>query len=313
MRISAIVPATNEPPTLAACLEALRAASLAPDEILVATDPRRGRPSEARNRAAARAAGDVLLFVDADVLVHRDAVARIRAAFERDDELAAVFGSYDDEPTDPGLVSRFRNLLHHHVHQSSPGPARSFWTGLGAIRRDAFEQAGGFRPVRQLISVEDVELGMELAAQNRLIRLDTGLLGTHLKRWTLAGMVRTDFQQRGIPWVELLLRRRELPTTLNLGWRHRASTVATLFAVGAAAGGRPRPAVAAIATLVALNSRFYALLLRRGGPALAAAGIGLHALHLLTAAAAVPAGVGAHFGQARSSSSSASRSGPSSR
>jgi hypothetical protein len=227
-----------------------------------------------------------------------------------------VFGSYDDAPADPGLVSRFRNLLHHHVHQSSPGPARSFWTGLGAIRRDAFEQAGGFNSVRELISVEDVELGMELAALGRLILLDPGLLGTHLKRWTLAEMVRTDLKRRGIPWVELLLRRRMLPTTLNLGWRHRASTVAALLAVGAAVMGRPRAAIGSAAILVALNSRFYGLLLRRGGAPLATAGVGLHALHLLTAAAAVPAGIAAHLagrGQARSSSPSASTSGPSSR
>jgi hypothetical protein len=53
---------------------------------------------------------------------------------------------------------------------------------------------------------------------------------------------------------------------------------------------RPVPAVGALAALVALNAPFYALLLRRRGPAGTAAGVALHALHHLTAVAAVPLG-----------------------
>jgi glycosyltransferase involved in cell wall biosynthesis len=316
VRICAIVPDTSAAPTLSASLRALREADEPPEEIVVASEPAGGRPSQARNRAATAARADLLLFVDADVVVHRDAVARIRRAFARDPGLAAVFGSYDDEPAEPGLVSRFRNLLHHHVHQSAAGPVDSFWTGLGAVRRDRFVAIGGFNEGRRLISVEDVELGMDLAAQGGRILLDPAILGTHLKRWTVRDMVRTDFARRGVPWVELLLRRRTIPTTLNLGWGHRASASAVLVAVGAAAARHPRATLAAGGVLLALNARFYALLLRRGGPRLAAAGIPLHALHLLTGAAALPAGLAAHLagrGQATRSSSSASSSGPSSR
>jgi hypothetical protein len=43
--------------------------------------------------------------------------------------------------------------------------------------------------------------------------------------------------------------------------------------------------------MIAPNARFYALLARRGGPRLALAGVPLHLLHHLTAAASVPAGV----------------------
>ena len=87
---------------------------------------------------AARATGDVLVFVDADVLPHRDAFRRIRSAFRGQPELIAVFGSYDDSPPAPGAVSGFRNLLHHYVHQQASGDADTFWAGLGAIRREAF-------------------------------------------------------------------------------------------------------------------------------------------------------------------------------
>ena len=109
----------------------------------------------------------------------------------------AVFGSYDDAPADPHVVSRFRNLLHHHVHQQGAGPATTFWSGLGAIRRDSVRGRRRLRhgalPGRE---VEDVELGMRLHARGARIVLDPELLGTHLKRWTLREMVRTDLMPR---------------------------------------------------------------------------------------------------------------------
>ena len=51
--------------------------------------------------------------------------------------------------------------------------------------------------------------------------------------------------------------------------------------------------------LLALNGRFYGLLLRRLGPRGAAAGVALHAVHHLTAVAAVPAAVALHLARPR--------------
>jgi len=296
VNVTAIIPATNDPPTLERCLDAIAAADDPPEQTIVVTTPRGAGPAAARNRGARVASGDVLVFVDADVVAHRDAFSRIRAAFESDRDLAAVFGSYDDSPHHDGTVSSFRNLLHHHVHQTSAGPAATFWAGLGAIRRDAFLGCGGFDSDRfPRPSVEDIELGMRLADRGLRMTLDSQLLGTHLKRWSVAGMVRTDLRDRGIPWVALLVRRRAGSSSLNLHWRHRASALATVAAAISLARRRPRPLATAAGTLVALNRDFYALLWRRRGARHALAGVLLHALHLGCAAVAVPLGVGSEL------------------
>jgi glycosyltransferase involved in cell wall biosynthesis len=290
-RLSAIVPATNAPPTLPACLAALEAAVEPGDEVIVVEEAPAPGPAAARNAGAERAGGDVLVFVDADVVVHPDSLDRIRRAFATDDGLDAVFGSYDDAPTADGLVSGFRNLLHHHVHQTSPGPATTFWAGLGAVRKAAFDAEGGFDAARyREPSVEDIELGMRLVASGRRIRLDPAIQGTHLKSWTLVSMLHTDFARRGVPWVELLLERRGSASALNLGWRHRLSAAAAVSGAVALVAAKPRPALAAGAVLVLLNADLYALLGRRLGSRGAVAGVGLHALHHLVGAAAVPAG-----------------------
>lgn len=284
MRLSAIVPATDVPPTLARCLAAIAAADDAPEEVIVVDEADRPGPAAARNEGARRATGDVLVFVDADVEPHRDAFTRLRAAFAADPGLDALFGAYDDDPADPGLVSRFRNLLHHHVHVEGAGPAETFWAGLGAIRRPAFP---GFDAERYpAASVEDVELGLRLAASGGRIVLDPLVQGRHLKGWTLATMIHTDFARRGVPWVELLLERGRGSTALNLGPRHRLSALAALGLLSR------RPRLASAAALLVLNYRFYALLLRREGPARAAAGVGLHTLHHLTGVAAAATALG---------------------
>src|SRR5579864_8703318 len=95
-RLTVIVPATNCPPTLEACLGSIKAAVSPPEQLIVVDDPAIKHPALARNVGARDATGDVVVFVDADVTVHPDAFQRIRRAFMEDPGLAALFGSYDD-------------------------------------------------------------------------------------------------------------------------------------------------------------------------------------------------------------------------
>jgi hypothetical protein len=282
-RLAAIVPATDCPATLERCLAAIRAAEEPPEEVVVVDAAAEPGPAAARNEGARRTTAELLVFVDADVEPHADAFARIRAAFAADPNLDAIFGSYDDDPADPALVSRFRNLLHHHVHHEGAGPGTTFWAGLGAVRREAFLAVGGFDAARYpAASIEDVELGLRLAR----IELDPRIQGKHLKAWTLPGMVHADFARRGLPWAELVLERRQGATALNLGPRHRASALASLGLAAGLAARRPRLAGTSAAALLALNTRFYALLVRREGTARALAGVALHVVHHLTGVAA---------------------------
>lgn len=293
--LAVIVPATDRPPTLDLCLEALRASSEPPDELVVVSEPAGTGPAEARNAGVASCSSEVVAFVDADVVVEPEAVARLRRRFADDRGLSAVFGSYDDRPAAPDPVSRFRNLLHHHVHTESAGPAETFWAGLGAVRRRDFEAVGGFDAERfPAPAVEDIDLGMRLRAAGGSIELDPLIRGTHLKRWTLASMVSTDLQARGIPWVRLQLEAGESSSALNLGWRHRLSAAATVSTTLATLARRPLAALGSLAAVVALNRSFLDLLRRRGGLGLAAIGVPLLILHQLTAVVSALLGGLAH-------------------
>ena len=305
--ISVIVPVHNNPDDLRLCLTALRVAATAECEILVVDDAstdataavplgmgiplvrlhENSGPAAARNRGAARARGDILFFVDADIAVAPDAIERVRRFFAAHPGYAAVFGSYDARPACGRMVSRYRNLLHHFVHQHGRAEASTFWAGCGAIRRAVFHEVGGFDADRfPRASIEDIELGYRLRAARHPIRLDRGLQGTHLKRWTLGSIIRTDVTRRALPWPRLIFETGRAPDDLNLTAAQRVSTGLVGLAVASAVLSVLRPALLAV-TFVAvgmvgiLNRSLYAFFWRQGGIRFGALCMALHCLYHL--------------------------------
>ncbi len=288
------MPATDRPPTTDRCVQAILDATDPPDEVIVVDAPAGMGPAAARNAGVTRARGSIVVFVDSDVLVHPDVFTRIRAAFDAEPDLVAIFGSYDDVPSLHGVVSTFRNMLHHYVHQGSGGLATTFWAGLGAVRREAFVEVDGFDDWRfRSPSVEDIELGLRLATAGGLIRLDPAIQGTHLKRWTVRKMLLTDLLYRGMPWMELVLDRGPRAARLNLRGSHGVSAAAFTLGLVATMLGRRRLAAPFAAAYLAINLRFYELMLRRAGPTGVLAAVALLAAHNLAALGSAPLGVAA--------------------
>lgn len=243
--ISVVVPVHNGGDGFGLCLDAIRASDFRAREVIVVDDgstdasaaaasergvkvfrtasPRSG-PAAARNVGARHARGEIFLFVDADVVVSGDTLARVAAHFHAEPRVAAVFGSYDDAPAETNFVSQYKNLLHHFVHQGSSPVAETFWAGCGAVRREAFEAVGGFDEKRYAApSVEDIELGYRLRRRGFVVALDRGLQVKHLKRWTFSSLVRTDIFRRALPWSRLVLEGGGMISGLNLRVRDRVS------------------------------------------------------------------------------------------
>jgi GT2 family glycosyltransferase len=243
-RISVVVPVYNSSTEVSICLGALRGNTLQPFEILVVDDGstedvasiaraygaevlstggRRG-PASARNQGGAAARGDIIFFIDVDVVAQPDTLAKVVQNFT-DPKVDAAIGSYDNAPAAPQLLSQYRNLMHYYTHQNSARQATTFWSGCGAIRREVFLAVGGFDGSYCKPAIEDIELGYRLISAGYQIVLDYGLQVKHLKRWTLTNMVKTDVIDRGIPWTRLILRAGRMPDDLNLRWAQRASVL----------------------------------------------------------------------------------------
>jgi glycosyltransferase involved in cell wall biosynthesis len=227
-------------------------------------------PAVARNHAAEAARGEILVFVDADVVASKGAVARAAKILQSEPDTFAVFGAYDEAPDDPGFISQYKNLAHSFIHQSSATIAQTFWAGFGAVRRNAFLSVGGFDERFPRPSVEDIDLGYRLTAAGFRVKLDPSLRACHLKRWTLVGMIVSDIRDRGIPWTQLILRFGRFNSDLNLKSTYRACVVLSyllLLLVGLAfLDARFLWPVPVLATsLVLLSPRYYRYFYRRRG------------------------------------------------
>jgi GT2 family glycosyltransferase len=307
VRVSVIVPAYRNAGELSQCISALRAAATPDTELIVVDDAsednvsstaanlgarvlhlaRNAGPAAARNHGARHARGQILFFVDADVVVPENAIGRIRTTLDCHGEIAAVFGSYDARPAAPGLVSQYRNLLHHFVHQTGKAEAATFWAGCGAVRRLAFERVGGFDEHRfRRPSIEDIELGYRLRRAGYRIFIDKSLQSTHLKRWTLRSIVRTDVIHRAIPWSRLILESGEAPDYLNVQTSQRASVALTglgslLLLLSPLHLELLMLAFACLAAVVLINRELYAFFWRARGTFFAAACVLLHLLYFV--------------------------------
>jgi len=319
-RLSVIVPVYNGRDYLARCLKALAESTRPADEVLVVDDgsidntvaiahahgvrvielhDKPHGPAYARNRGSVVATGDVLVFIDADVVVHADTLERIESTFLREPAVQALFGSYDDNPPSPEVASRFKNLLHHYVHQHGNRNATTFWAGCGAIRKLAFLAAGGFAESYRRPSIEDIELGLRMYRANAAIRLCPEIQATHLKRWTLLGLWRTDIFCRAVPWTRVILSEGCLANDLNLDWRSRVSAATswlsvamllasvTLLCIGSGTLGPwlGLGALLALATTTALNADLHRFFFRHGGLSFAFGTWLLHTAYLLYSSA----------------------------
>jgi cellulose synthase/poly-beta-1,6-N-acetylglucosamine synthase-like glycosyltransferase len=248
-------------------------------------------PAYARNRGFEVSRGDIIVFIDSDCVAHIDTLSRIVALFEAQPDLGAAFGSYDNKPPATGVMSQYRNLIHHYVHHRNAGEVETFWAGAGAIRREVFSEAGMYdewhysRP-----QIEDIELGARIRRLGCRILLDPAIQVTHLKRWTLGAVVRTDLRDRGIPWARLLMHRGAMMSTgtLNLRWTEKINTVlvwlAVLLVLAAPIMRSLTPlwwAVGCVAVVIALNLPLWSFFARTRGPGFAVLVMPAHLMYYL--------------------------------
>jgi glycosyltransferase involved in cell wall biosynthesis len=155
----------------------------------------------ARNTGALHARGEIVVFVDADVVV---TPARLQDMVRRFAQSGAVcyFGVYDLGRHLPNRISRFKNYWIRYTTVRSRRPLRWINTSLAVMRRRDLIEAGGFCA---RFSVRtgggDLLLGRRLSERGR-IEVDPRTEVKHLKEFDLGRLLRNDFH-RARGWLRL--------------------------------------------------------------------------------------------------------------
>ena len=313
MTVTVVMPAVRDNAAFREALAALGRCDPAPDQVVVACpggDPDviaaatkagalvlplpAGGPAMARNAAVIRATSDIVLFVDSDVAVHADLIARTKDVMA-DRSIAAAVGVYDDHPPAPNFVSQYKNLLQRFVHLQARADGQTFWGACGAIRREVFNAVGGFDERFTKPSVEDIELGYRVKAAGHRILFSPRLEVTHLKRWTALSLLRSDIFRRAIPWTWLLMRESGVEPDLNVTVASRVTSILALIVVTAAIAAIQWPfllgvSAVALALFVVMERKLARFFAERRGWWFAARGLAWHLFYYLYSVAAFGVG-----------------------
>lgn len=190
--ISVIIPTYNSWDTVELLLHSLSKSSFKKFEVIIGDDashtekppsllkllkkvqivrlPTNSGPAVARNLAAKKAKGKVLVFLDSDVTVYPDTLGNIAKKFIDDPDLTALTGVWDKHQKTTDFFPQFKALRDWSYwinERDSDGYYYLFSTRIAAIKRDVFVRLGGFNVAfRQM---EDVEITYRIAKRYAII------------------------------------------------------------------------------------------------------------------------------------------------
>ena len=177
-------------------------------------------PGAARNRGAAHAVGDILLFLDDDV-EPRPGVLRAHSEFHAQVADGVGIGYLEPAVTARGFFGVVLRGWWESMFEESRRPGHRYvysdlLTGHCSLERCAFERLGGFDAT--LRSHEDYELGYRAIAAGMNLRLVAGATAVHHETSELAKTLRRKVDD-GIADVTLLQRYPALGPSLPLARR----------------------------------------------------------------------------------------------
>ena len=173
--------------------------------------------NNARNVGASKAAGDIFIFIDSDIVIERETILGIVEALDEHGP-DAVVGIYTARHRHETFVSQYKNLWVRYSYMKSPPAIDWLFGAISGIKRKAFEQLGGFNAaLLARHGHDDIEFGKRAAAAKLNIMLDMDIEVEHLKQYTLTSFIRNEYH-RSLGFAELAMSLGETTRSVRRGF-----------------------------------------------------------------------------------------------
>jgi glycosyltransferase involved in cell wall biosynthesis len=151
-----------------------------------------GSAAYARDLGSRHADSEILLFLDADVIVEPDAIEKLVQPI-RDGEAHATVGNYSRRLHGLSFAQSYKQLYVSHIYSRRQGYiTNEFWTALGAVKTSAYRHVRGFNTSIRGATGEDVEFGIRLTQANYQILQRADAVGQHRHPFTLVKLLKND-------------------------------------------------------------------------------------------------------------------------
>lgn len=167
-----------------------------------------GGPAKARNIGVEASKGDIIFFLDSDVVVLDGTIKEVQEHFERDPSAKCVIGVCSTEPLNKGFVPAYMAMFEYIHLIETPGHKVSvFAPRCGAVKKDFFRKIGGYNESYKGADVEDFELA------RRINRVGSIILNPKIRvRHQFANFKQAlrIYFKRTVMWVHLLFKIKKL-------------------------------------------------------------------------------------------------------
>jgi len=140
-------------------------------------------PAYCRNIGARNSGGSILFWIDSDVRFEKGLLSAILAKMEKYPEVAGVGSISSPVPLNKGFFSRYFALEKYHLYMDMLGKEKIIIVPLidtrcGSIKKEVFEELGGFDEYYVKPSIEDYEFSSRMRGKYAIL-YDRDLINKH--------------------------------------------------------------------------------------------------------------------------------------